>query len=121
MNTADGAYLVVGLAGVSRSIAVHDIHEVLHLPPVARVPAAPPWVRGLAAIRGRLVPVVELPEARAAAGAATAPMLVIVGVSGRPIGIVVDRIDGVVDPGGGGDGAGVRPPAIDVRGLRGPP
>lgn len=52
----------VGLRTGSRwfAIAATDVVEVVAVPTVTRVPAAPPHVLGLAMLRGRLVPVIDL-------------------------------------------------------------
>lgn len=52
----------VGLRTGSRwfAIAATDVVEVVAAPAVTRVPAAPPHVLGLAMLRGRLVPVIDL-------------------------------------------------------------
>ena len=41
-------------------VATDDIDEVLRLPRVTRVPGAKGWLRGLANLRGNLMPVVDL-------------------------------------------------------------
>lgn len=52
----------VGLRTGSRwfAIAATEVAEVVAVPVVTRVPAAPPHVLGLAMLRGRLVPVIDL-------------------------------------------------------------
>ncbi len=43
--------------------ALSDIREVLHCPTIiAKVPGSKPWVKGLANIRGQLLPVIDLQE-----------------------------------------------------------
>lgn len=37
-----------------------DVREVLHVPKMARVPGTKSWIRGLASLRGALLPVVDL-------------------------------------------------------------
>lgn len=92
MNAGTG-FLVVDIAGTRRRLDVSAVREVVRTPAVARVPASPPWVRGLAALRGRLIPVVEL----AARADRTDGYLVVIALGDRIIGIVVDRLAGVVD------------------------
>lgn len=52
-------YQVGGLRLVS---AMGEISEVLKVPRVAALPGVKPWVLGLANIRGRLIPVIDLHE-----------------------------------------------------------
>lgn len=116
-----GGYLLVGLAGASRAIALGAVHEVVRAPTISRVPAGPPWVRGLTAVRGRLVPVVDLAAApgagpRPGPTAASGALLVIVGVAGRALALMVDGIDGVVD---GSVDLATLPPPIDLDRLHG--
>lgn len=47
----DGAELVVPL---------EEIAEVIAVPRVTRIPRAPAWLRGIANVRGRLVPIIDL-------------------------------------------------------------
>lgn len=52
----------VGLRTASRwfALAATEVIEVVAAPAVTRVPAAPPHVLGLAMLRGRLLPVIDL-------------------------------------------------------------
>jgi purine-binding chemotaxis protein CheW len=88
------SHLVVELGGARRSLEVGAVQVVVRAAAIARVPAGPPWVRGLAAVRGRLVPVVDPGGATGARGPA---LLVIVNVGGRGVGLIVDRVEGVID------------------------
>lgn len=100
-------HLVVELAGARRTIAIGAVQEIVRTGAIARVPGAPPAMRGLSAVRGRLVPVVDPADVPAA----TAGFLVIVTIDGRGVGLLVERIAGVVD-----DGDDV-PPPIDLGGY----
>lgn len=40
--------------------AMDEITEILKVPPVTRLPNVKPWVQGVANVRGRLIPVVDL-------------------------------------------------------------
>lgn len=40
--------------------AVDDVREILYYPPISLIPGAKGWVRGVANIRGTLVPIVDL-------------------------------------------------------------
>lgn len=104
-----GACLVVEIAGSPRRLDVAVVREVIRTPAVARVPSAPPWVRGLVTLRGRLIPVVDLAVLEATRGADAGELLVVVAVGERAVGLVVDRVGGVVDAGARDD-----VPAVDL-------
>lgn len=40
--------------------AMAEVTEILKVPPVTRLPNVKPWVRGVANVRGRLIPVLDL-------------------------------------------------------------
>ncbi|MDF1566148.1 MAG: chemotaxis protein CheW [Deltaproteobacteria bacterium] len=50
------------LAGVSVAIPVSAVEEVFALGSVTPVPGAPPWVLGATSRRGRVLPVLRLPD-----------------------------------------------------------
>jgi twitching motility protein PilI len=78
-------------------MARDDIREVLMVPPaVTRVPGAKPWLKGLANVRGHLLPLADLREflgAGAAFGARSARVLV-ASPSEFPVGLIVDEVYG---------------------------
>jgi twitching motility protein PilI len=48
---------LVGVAGVSLLIGAGEIEEVIETPPVTSVPGTKPWVMGVAAFKGGLLPI----------------------------------------------------------------
>ena len=59
--TREWVGIALKLAGESLLVARDETREVLGLPaPLARVPGAKPWVRGLANVHGALLPVIDL-------------------------------------------------------------
>ncbi len=40
--------------------SLHDVQEVLDCPPIAHIPRTKKWLKGIANVRGRLLPVVDL-------------------------------------------------------------
>lgn len=42
-------------------LPVRHCRNVVRLPPLARVPRAPAWLRGVLALRGEVIPVIDLP------------------------------------------------------------
>ncbi|HUQ02092.1 MAG TPA: chemotaxis protein CheW [Kofleriaceae bacterium] len=91
------ACLVVDIDGAARRLDVATVREVVRAPAVARVPASPPGVRGLAALRGRLIPVVDLADSPSPPDRRLTGYLVVIAVEERLVGLVVDRIGGVID------------------------
>jgi purine-binding chemotaxis protein CheW len=65
MSTAAGAsqagqYLTFQLAGEEYAVELLQAREILRYEQVTRVPTAPPSIRGVLNLRGRVVPVVDL-------------------------------------------------------------
>jgi purine-binding chemotaxis protein CheW len=77
------------------------VREVLRVGSITRVPQAPPPVRGVTNLRGRVLAVVDLGVS--AGGAAVEvgddSRIVVVESQGRSIGLLVDRVDKVLDLG----------------------
>lgn len=74
------------------AVPIESVREVLRVEVVARVPQAPPHVRGVANVRGRILPVVEI---RTRVGLKPlvpndASRIVVLEVGGRALGLLVD-------------------------------
>lgn len=74
------------------AVPIESVREVLRVEVVARVPQAPPHVRGVANVRGRILPVVEI---RTRVGLKPlvpndASRIVVLEVAGRGLGLLVD-------------------------------
>jgi len=48
------------VAGLQMVSAVGDVNEIMHFPQVTSIPGTKPWVKGMANIRGNLVPIIDL-------------------------------------------------------------
>jgi twitching motility protein PilI len=78
-------------------VARDSIKEVMTVPPsITRVPGAKPWIRGLANVRGHLLPIIDL---RLFLGAGTTAgnresRTLVVNSSELPVGIIVDEVFG---------------------------
>jgi purine-binding chemotaxis protein CheW len=77
---------------------IDSVLEILRVAPIARVPAAPPHVRGVMNLRGRLLPVVEL---RTLLGLGPLAIddesrVIKATVLGRLVGLLVDRVSYVM-------------------------
>ena len=59
------------LLGVQVAVAIEEIAELLEMPPTTRLPRVQEWVKGVANVRGRLLPVMDF--GRFLGGATTTP------------------------------------------------
>jgi twitching motility protein PilI len=90
----------VGIAfRVERTVMLtprEDVREVLRVPAVTRVPGARPWVRGLANVRGQLLPLTDLRAwLRGTTGPAPRSARVLAVNHRRvPAGLIVDEVYG---------------------------
>jgi len=58
--TASAQYLGFFIAGNECAIGILRVKEIIEYDAVTRVPATPPWVRGVMNLRGSVVPVIDL-------------------------------------------------------------
>lgn len=106
--SAECRVLTFRLADRDFGLPVAAVEEVLFAQPMTRVPLAPPAVRGLINLRGRIVPAVdlrrrlELPDR-----AADRPPMVVVVSAGGGAGLLVDEVGDILAPPAG---ASERPP-----------
>ncbi len=92
MTRLDAAYLVVRVGGRRVGLALTSVVEVLEPGPAFPVPSLGPAVRGVTAVRGTLLPVVDLGALLAdrPCGATRGDAAVVVQVDGRRICFAVD-------------------------------
>lgn len=80
-------------------VAVAHVREVVRVPAVTALPFAPAHVRGIVAVRGEFVPVIDLPIAlqRTSRASAQAPIrLVVVAADGLDAAFLVDEVTDVM-------------------------
>ena len=90
---ADRPYVLFTLAGGTYALASDTVLHLALPGEVTPVPHAPPWVEGVASIRGRVTPVVDL---RVRLGFAPSPSdrrsrLIVVAIAGREVALRVDE------------------------------
>lgn len=97
MSAVAGNQVVIFALGDDRfAVDVGQVREVLRTPPLTRLPGAPEYVRGVANLRGEVVPVVDLrvklgePE-----GDHEDTRVVVCELEGEVIGIEVDEVQEV--------------------------
>ena len=91
--------LCFALAGEAYGIPILKVREIQAEAVITRIPKSPPYMPGVINLRGAIVPILELRQ-RFSLGAApedTRPVIVIVEVQGRTIGIRVDAVSDVLD------------------------
>jgi len=110
-------FVVCRLAELPCAIEARSVREVLPLPAVTRVPGSSPAVLGLVNVRGSLVPVLD---GRRALGreASDGGSLLLLEVSGRLYGLVVDEVQDLVVLGRGMWAAREELPGVDPRWVR---
>jgi purine-binding chemotaxis protein CheW len=95
-------YLTVNLAHEEYGIEILSVREIRGWTPVTRIPQSPHYVLGVLNLRGTIVPVIDLRLrfglAREEYDATT--VTVIITVSGRQFGVVVDAVSDVLDVAG---------------------
>ena len=78
-------------------VDLQEVAEILSIPPYTHVPGAKPWVKGLANIRGTLVPIMDLHGflGTSAPAALRRQRLLVVNHDGIHCGVIVDEILGM--------------------------
>jgi chemotaxis protein CheZ len=79
------------------SIPILKVQEIINMPSLTKMPQAPHYIEGIANLRGRIIPVVNLKKLVGLDGGKMGGEKVIVVTSGRiTFGVLVDGITGVV-------------------------
>jgi chemotaxis protein CheZ len=80
------------------TIPILKVQEIINLPQITKMPQSPNYIEGVANLRGRIIPIVNLKKLAGLNGGDAAGEKVIVVTSGRMIfGVLVDGITGVVN------------------------
>jgi len=94
---AENQFVTFSVAGEMFAVPMAPVQEIIRVPEVARLPLAPAVLEGLANLRGRVLPIINLRrlfqcEQRPHDDATRALVIQI----GQPLGFVVDRVASVV-------------------------
>jgi purine-binding chemotaxis protein CheW len=93
-------YLIFVLGGEEYALEVSQAREVLDLRPVTPVPNTPAFVKGVMSCRGNVVPVIDLRVAFGLPAVEDDETCIVLADSEHvKMGLVVDRVAGVVDVG----------------------
>lgn len=90
-----GLYLIAHIAGRTVAIGSDQVESVVDIGEVTVVPRAPLLVRGLAALRSRVVTVIDTRIALGVPGATDAARAVIVRLDGHHYAMLVDALEDV--------------------------
>ena len=91
-------FLTFRLGGEEYAIDILQVQEIRANESVTRIASAPEFIRGVINLRGTIVPIVDLRVKFGFDSAAnTAPVVIILSISDRVIGVVVDAVTDVVD------------------------
>lgn len=109
----DNQFVTFSVSGEMFAVPMGPVQEIIRVPEVARLPLAPPSLAGLANLRGRVLPIVNLrkifnSESREHDDATRALVIDI----GQPLGFVVDRVSSVISV-----EAGEMEPATSVQSV----
>lgn len=100
MNLAQpGQYLTFFLKGQSYGVAIGTVREINQVLDITPVPQTPSFVAGVMNLRGKVVPVVNLRLKLGMEDTAFTKQtcIIVVETDGGQVGMIVDRVAGVVD------------------------
>lgn len=91
-------YLTFTLGSEEYALDILAVQEIKGGAAITPVPGTAPWVRGVMNLRGVIVPVLDLRTKLAIGGDAPAsdPVIVVVTVKRRPVGLAVDGVSDVI-------------------------
>ena len=90
--------LVFDLANEKYALPIHDIAQIIDLPPTTPVPSAPEFLAGIFSLRGKIISIIDVGKRLGLENAAPeAPKVIVVDILQDRFGLLVDRIDQVVD------------------------
>jgi purine-binding chemotaxis protein CheW len=92
--------LIVGLAGQRVAIRAAEVESVVEIAGITPVPGAPPHVVGLAALRSRVVTVIDCAAALGAAAPTPVRAAAVATLDGHAYALLVDGVEDVVETSG---------------------
>lgn len=96
-ETSDNQFVTFSVEGELFAAPMAPVQEIIRLPDLARVPLAPACLMGLANLRGRVLPIVNLRQIFGLpnVGHSDATRALVINI-GTPLGFVVDRVASVI-------------------------
>ncbi len=92
-------FVTFRLGSESFGIALHEVEEIVELPPVTKVPDAPDYVLGVICLRDQVMPLVDLSEIlsiQQGESERKRDMVVLLSFGSAKIGVVVDEIQEIL-------------------------
>ncbi len=85
-------FVAFRLAGEEFGVPIENVREILRVTEITRVPHAPPYIRGVTNVRGRILPVVEIRARVGLPPLSPTPdsRIVVLEVGTRTLGLLVD-------------------------------
>lgn len=85
------------LLGEDYVMPLNELSEVLEIPECTRLPRVKSWVRGLANVRGRLLPVIDMADflGGSLAGSVRDRRVLVLDMDGIYVGLIVDAVHGI--------------------------
>jgi purine-binding chemotaxis protein CheW len=98
VTTQEAQWVAFHLGAEEYAVPITEVQEIIRVPTIARVPAAPPFVAGVINLRGRIVPVVDLALrlGLASGEAGRARRVVVTHVGSITVGLLVDGVTEVL-------------------------
>ena len=97
LSSKSRGFLTLRVADRCYALRAEDVREIMHLPPVTRIPQSPSALLGIANLRGSVIPVASL---RGLLGLAESPATpatrAVVMDVGMPVAVAVDAVDALV-------------------------
>lgn len=116
-------YLSFTVADLNLAIQLDQVVEVVEVPLITKVPRPARHIEGLANLRGKTVPVVDLRKrlglVNPATGGAARMIVALPGGRGEPMGFIVDSVGEILSVGEAEGPARVTAPWVDERLLAG--
>ncbi len=78
-------------------IPLNELSEVLDVPECTKLPRVKSWIRGLANVRGRLLPIIDLADflGGSLAGSVRDRRVLVLDMDGTYVGLIVDAVQGI--------------------------
>lgn len=96
MSDPSGRYMLFMLSGRRYAVAVEDISEISELLPEYPVPNAPPFIRGVVNIHGRVAAVLDLSLYWGGEPSQRGGNLLLLGATGTSLAILVDGMERMI-------------------------
>lgn len=93
-DTMQGRFITFAVDGETYGLAIRNVTEIVGMQPISRLPDAPPHIKGIINLRGRIIPVIDmrLRFGKPIAGYSERTCIVVVEVRDTSAGLIVDEV-----------------------------